>query len=241
MKLRMENYHYPTKEEWISISKRFPKIGRFGFPHVNDLELLLTRKEPKERVRLKQNLFEWDSYLSKKTWNLRQSYVNSVVNLQRGIAIDNDDFEDEIKVIQLFNFEFYTETTFYYVISVRDIICQVINLAFGFGLNEHWLKMEKLMKKAELNKSTGIYQILDDAYSGLKEANDIRNSLAHKFSKLNSDNRSSVSDDGRTYGAGSGYFIGYPKQIEILDNSLDCLETFFLSSKTEISQAYDLE
>jgi len=90
---------------------------------------LFGRKESLKDVHLKVNLHEWDAYLNKKTWSLRQSYVNAIVNFQRGIAIENEDFNDELKVIQLFSYEFYIEildnslgSLHKFFLSVRSIL-----------------------------------------------------------------------------------------------------------------------
>lgn len=241
MILKMENYRYPSKDEWLTVSKKFPKITRFGFPYVKEMMLLLTRKETPKGVYIKKNLYEWDAYLSKKIWNLRQSYVNMVVNFNRGLAVGEEDFEDELKVIQLFNFEFYAETSFYYLIAARDTIYQIINLAFDLDIKEHRVKGDEILLKLNTKGHSEIHSYVNKAYTGLKEANDIRNSLAHKFSKLSSDRRGTISEDGRSYGASAGHFIDYPRQVEILDRSLEYLRDFFFSIRDSVMQIYQLE
>ncbi|WP_262250294.1 Cthe_2314 family HEPN domain-containing protein [Parapedobacter soli] len=241
MILKMENYRYPSKDEWLTVSNKFPTITRFGFPYVKEMTLLLTRKETIKGVYIKNNLYEWDAYLSKKIWNLRQSYVNMVVNFNRGLAIGEEDFGDEFKVIQLFNFEFYAETSFYYLIAARDTIYQIINLAFDLDIKEHRVNGDEILLKLDANGHSEIHNYVNRAYTDLKEANDIRNSLAHKFSKLSSDRRGVISDDGRSYGASAGHFIEYPRQVEILDRSLEHLRDFFFSIRDSMMQIHQLE
>lgn len=108
-------------------------------------------------------------------------------------------------------------------------------------IKENQVKGDKILLKLKTNGHAEIHSYVNEAYNGLKEANDIRNSLAHKFSKLSSDRRGTISDDGRSYGASAGHFIDYPSQVEILDRSLKYLRDFFFSIRGSMMQIHQLE
>jgi hypothetical protein len=181
--------------------------------------------------------------LNKKIWNLRHSYVNAISYYNRGIALTDDDHKDELKVIHLFQYEFYSEMTFYYLISTRDIIFQIINLAFDLGLSEDSKKavkgkpavsMRSIIDKVEANNPFQLYDIMSKMREDLTKANDVRNSMTHSFSKLDSDRRSIISNDDSTYSAGTGKRISYEEQVDIMLKSMQAIKMFFDSIKVKL-------
>lgn len=240
MILKMENYKYPTRDEWLEYSMTFPAMGRFGFSFIKDITLLLEREKSIREVHQIQNLYHWDSVLSTKIWNLRQSYVNTVVNFTRGIALTDQDFKDELKVIHLNQFEFYFETTFYFLISARDVILQIVNLAFiEKSYHESKVKLESgfIAKIGNLE----VKNIVISSIHHLKEINDLRNSMAHRFPKTANDFRSEISEDGGKYSSYQRKAIDYDKRIEKLKAGLEHLYQFFSEIKSELSKQFSLE
>src|SRR5690606_18719412 len=128
-------YKYPSPDEWLEVSKLFPKINEFGFEDISPI-LIWERKKTMKEVHLLQNLSQWDRLLNKKIWNLRQSFVNAIVNYRRGIDISAGNYKNKQTVIQHLQYELYSEMTFYYLISTRDIILQIVNFAFELGIPE---------------------------------------------------------------------------------------------------------
>lgn len=238
MILKMENYQYPSREEWLEVSKTLPKMNRFGFPFINEIVEIIDLKKNYNEVKRLQHLYEWDGVLNKKTWNLRHAYVNAIVNYNRGIAIHKDDFEDQSKLIHLFQFEFYCETSFYYIISIRDIVLQIINIADGDKLPEDDVKVNTL--KTQLQNER-LKHILDSIPPDLKIASNIRNSMTHRFSMFSDDNRSTVSEDGRTYESGPNNQVNYDNQVKILKDSVNSLYTFFRQIREELIKEFSLE
>ncbi len=238
MILRMENYKYPSRAEWLEISITFPEIGKFGFQRISEISMLSAREKSIKEVYQLQNLFHWDSYLNRKAWNLRQCYVNTIANYNRGVAIEKDDFSDEVKVINLYQFDFYYETTLYYLIAVRDTILQIVNLAF---VEAPWKEHQVTLKVMSKIQDSDLKEIINLAASNLKDVADLRNSMAHKFSKTNSDYRSTVSDDGKIYSSSKRKAMSYEKKVEILMDALDSLHSFHHSIREKLSGKYLLE
>lgn len=240
MILKMENYSYPTSDEWLEYSMTFPVMGRFGFSFVKEFTLLLEGEKSSKEVHQIQNLYHWDSVLSTKVWNLRQSYVNTIVNFKRGIAKKDQDFKNELKVIHLRQFEFYFETTLYYLISARDVILQIVNLAF----------IEKCFHESKVKLDSGFIEkignleaknIVNSSTTHLKEINDLRNSMAHRFPKTANDFRSEISEDGRRYSSYRRKAIDYDKRIEKLDTGLEYLYQLFSGIESELRKKFVLE
>jgi len=127
------------------------------------------------------------------------------------------------------------------LLGSRTFFVSEFTLAFDLDIKENQVKGDKILLKLKTNGHAEIHSYVNEAYNGLKEANDIRNSLAHKFSKLSSDRRGTISDDGRSYGASAGHFIDYPSQVEILDRSLEYLRDFFFSIRGSMMQIHQLE
>jgi hypothetical protein len=244
MKLKMSNYTYPTKEEWSQFSNEVELENNFGFPWVPELKLLLNREKTIAEVNQIQNLHEWDCLLNKKSWNLRQSFINSMVNFHRGIALSPEDYKIEHKIINLLQYEFYAEMTFYYLISTRDLILQIINLAWELSLAESnktklhkrdlLVTLDNVKTKLQRRGFSDVHKIVVDMEIGMKESNDIRNSMTHSFSILDADRRSSISDDGSTYGAGTGHQISFEEQVRIMRKSLKAISIFMYSIRLEL-------
>lgn len=239
MILKMENYKYPTREEWLEVSRTFPEMGTFGFSNVKEIGLLLEGEKTAKEVFQLQNLYHWDSVLSTKVWNLRQSYVITLVNFNRGIAQTDQDFKSELKVINLRQFEFYFETTMYYLISARDIIYQIVNLAFiQIRLQEREVTLNKILKNIQ---DVHLGDLIKSSSIILKDVNELRNSMAHRFPKTANDFRSEISEDGRRYSSFKRKAIDYDKRIENLTTGIEHLHLFYSEIKVELSKQFSLE
>lgn len=174
-----------------------------------------------------------------------------MVNFDRGIASTSLDYKTESKMINLLQYELYSEMTFYYLISTRDLILQIINLAWGLRLAENndksnrgnpLVTMNNLKKRLKEYNYQNIYSIVIDMEAEMKEANRIRNSMVHFFSMLDSDHRSSVSDDGSTYSAGTGRMVSFEEQVRIMRKSLNAMSNFMQSLRLElINKGFHLE
>lgn len=243
MILKMSSYVYPTKEEWGKFGNEASVLSNFGFPLVSALELLMKGEKTISEVNLIQNLHEWDCLLNKKTWNLRESFMNALVNFYRGIPLISEDYKDENKMINLLQYELYSEMTFYYLISIRDLVLQIINLAWELQLAESTDKLiegrklvtvNNIKKRLEEYDYQNIRTIVVEMEADMEEAKAIRNSMAHSFSMLDSDHRSIISSDGSTYWAGTGRMISFEEQVRIMRKSLEVMSIFIKTLRLEL-------
>lgn len=238
MILKMQNYKYPTRKEWLDISSTFPEMGRFGFSFVKETTVLLGKEKSTREVHQLQNLYHWDFILSKKVWNLRQSYVNAIVNYERGIPQTEEEFKMETRVINLYQFDFYYETSLYYLISVRDIILQIVNIGFDIGIPEWKVSVKVFKDQAPVGR---LREILERAFSGLNEVGDLRNSMAHRYSKTSNDHRSRISENGRKYGHFRREAISHSERISMLNLGIEALHQFYNEVRDELKGKFPLE
>lgn len=232
---------YPTKEEWGKIADEMPNVSLFGFPWVPELELLMSKEKTIAEVNKMQNLHEWDYLLNMKIWNLRQSFINAMVNFDRGIALTQQDYKTEKKIINLLQYKLYSEMTFYYLISTRDLILQIINLVLDLSLSENNKESSReyplLTRSNLINRLKGsgylqVYNIVKEME--MEEANTIRNSMAHSFSMLDPNRRSTISDDGRKYSGEIGRRVSFENQVKIMYKSLNAISVFIESLRIEL-------
>lgn len=142
-------------------------------------------------------------------------------------------------VINLKQFEFYFETTLYYLISTREIIYQIVNLALVEGnLLENEVSLGKILAKVQTEP---LKDLLRRSSIGLKEVNELRNSLAHRFSKTGNDFRSSISEDGKKYNSFKRMAIDYVRRVEILNTGIKNLHQFYKEMGSEIYKKFPLD
>lgn len=167
------------------------------------------------------------------------------INYNRGIDINTDDDQKQVQIIQRLQYEFYSEMTFYYLISTRDVILQIVNFAFELGIPEkgrYAVSIGTVERKLEKSDDFDLLGIVQRVSDDLSEATEIRNSMAHSFSKLDPDGRSTLSEDGKNYGSSTRYFIKHDRQVEILNESLKSLSAFFYSVKEKlVERGYGLD
>lgn len=226
MVIKLKNFKYPSKEEWNTIYKKFPKIGLFGFEYVDDLTSFFIEGKDFIEVRKRKELYEWDHILEKRARSLQMSFIFSITNFERGIPLKNNNFENEQKIINLILFEYYCESAFYHIHSFRDLLLQIINSAFSLEIPENKISFRKIKKKLNSDFSS-ILKPLEDLEIKLKQTSDIRNTIVHRFPALDPDHRPSISNDGLTYYAGTGEFVKPEDQLKIINDSILALGRFW--------------
>ena len=60
VEIELENFKYPTKEEYVEADKGFPDIKNFEFEYVDQIKLILSDKAPFEIVSREGNLYWWN-------------------------------------------------------------------------------------------------------------------------------------------------------------------------------------
>ncbi len=217
------DFTYPTKEEREHVEKIFPVLKEFGFSYPKSIELLLNEtKDPYEVKRL-ENLYWWDNILINKFGKLKNSYLHAVVNFNRGLGGHKMLHVKEVRVAK-FQFDFYSESFYYYFFATRDVIFQVINLYIGGTLKEKDVDIRRLKEVIDPPLSDTLEKFLTNT----EDASKIRNHFAHKFPVNTRDNRPSIEKkkDKIIYMSGTGAFTSSEKIMNNMNRSTESLVGF---------------
>lgn len=232
-----DDFKYPTKAEFLDAESRFPDISNFGFCHKGLPELISEEGKSLKEAGKRNNLFWWDNCLLNKIGSLRFAFVNTYVDFQRNSENINGQ-NDPNGSIHEFLIGFYAETTYYFIISIRDIISQILNVYLDLGfVNEKfsYKVFEEKVKSAEcISKS--ISKTITEFSLELYNASEIRNSLTHRYPKTQKDFR--IKYEPKHTSLKRGGSVPYYSQQEIMDNiqfSLEALKRFIDQLKKEIN------
>ena len=184
---KASDFTYPTKEELEFASKLIPNLHTFEYEYISDIEALTCSDSELKLIFKKNHLFCWNLYLRNKIGKFQFAYTNSITYYKRGIP-SKDDNQDSKLYINLIQFYFYSETFYYFLISVRDIILQIINVYFDLGFKEDRVSHIEIIKSLA---DQPVAKILTKYSTQLKNHSDIRNSLTHRFPVNEPDYRSS--------------------------------------------------
>lgn len=232
-----DDFKYPTKEEFLDAESRFPDITNFGFCHKSLSKLVSVERKSLKEAEKDYNLFWWDNCLLNKIGSLRFAFVNTYVNFQRNLGY-NEGQDGLNGSIHESLFGFYAETTYYLIISARDFIPQIINVYLGLGVKEDRIYFDKFVSKIKSSgyNSEFISAAFDKFSEDLNDANEIRNSLTHRFPVTQKDFRAEY--EGEHSSLKRGNREGYYNAQEIIDNiqfSIEALKRFIDLLKIEIT------
>jgi len=178
-------FTYPTKEELESANKLFTDIPIFEYEYISDREAIMS---PDHKLAHKKNhLYNWNFCLQNKLAKLRFAYTNSIVFYNRGIPTKNDKPDSDLHINQI-QFNFYSETFYYFLFSVRDIILQIINVYFDLGFEENRVYQGRIIKRL---RNQPVNKILIKYSKQLEDSEKIRQTFTHRFPVNEPDYRSS--------------------------------------------------
>ncbi len=180
-----EDYKYPSNEEREEAENSYPNLSNFGFDYKNELVEILKNKKSLSETKKEVNLFWWDNCLLNKFGKLHLSYINTYVNYMRYSSESEEILKKGISIHRL-QFDFYSETYYYFLFSARDVIFQILNLFYNLDIEESRVSFKTITKKMINNNVREMILKLDDK---LKVASEIRNSFTHKFPKNQKDYR----------------------------------------------------
>ncbi|WP_158797526.1 Cthe_2314 family HEPN domain-containing protein [Pedobacter sp. L105] len=223
--LKAKDFKYPTKLELQRIKTDKPKIKRFTFPYINEVDELLIEKKSLEDVARKSQLHWWNQCLVNRLGNLDHSFTHALVHYNRGLPDDvkvyaNDDYINRVQ------FGYYGETYFYFFVSVRDTIAQLINIYSKAGFEEHQIYLnDKFFKKIN---EVDLRKCLENFVKTTTEIVNIRNGLAHRYLLTHHDNRPTIKiqNGNPTYNAGTGTYIKSSELLTEIKKSFDHLAKF---------------
>jgi len=218
--IKAEDFQYPSKEERKLISRTYPKMKKFRFPYVSELDALTDAKPNLKMLNRAKNLYGWDECLQGKLWNLYQSYINTITQYNRGIPDGEHISYNESNIVNRIQYGFYVETFYYTLSSVTDVLFQIVNVFMELGLSENgvsWKTLNKKLAEGDLKTTLTSFQTaMHDSYQ-------IRNSITHRYPLIRPDNRTTLTvEDGRN--VLSFKWGMYSTPIEIRENITKSLE-----------------
>ena len=223
--IKNEEFKYPTLHELRQIKPDTPRLKPFGFPYIYEISELIQNVTNMEDVARRSHLHWWDHCLTNRLGSLNHAYTTALVHFNRGVPDDIKDYQQEHYVNRT-QFSYYGETYFYFFMSVRDTIAQLLNVYYDMKIKEDKLFInEQFYKKITDSKVENLFiQFMADT----KVTSDFRNGLAHRFLITHADYRPSVSYDkgGMVYGAGRGDAIKSSELIAEIKRSFLCMAKF---------------
>ena len=217
---RGKDHIEPSFEERKKAATNFPSFSRLGFEKINDIENVFSRTMTLEEVKKKSDLYYWDMCLFNKLFYLKESYINLMVNYNRGVPSDlnNPNESTDINGVNHFLFSYYTETIYFFHFSIREYIYQILNVYFDLELTEIEVTINNVFEKLSVkmkennenkrkNKGNGIIineiiktnktikaikVILEKYNKASKKTNNIRNEFTHTYPSSLPDLRASI-------------------------------------------------
>jgi phage pi2 protein 07 len=222
--IKADEFKYPTRDEIKKLKLERPRLNTFGFPYVYEMIELLDRINGMADVARRSHLHWWDHCLANRLGSLNHAYITALVHYNRGLPDDIKDYQYE-HFVNRTQFSYYGETYFYFFISVRDTIAQLINVYFSMGISENKLFInEEFYKKIpDQNVKNLFVQFMTDT----KLTSEFRNGLAHRFLLTQPDYRPSINyDKGMVYEAGAGNSIRSSELNAEIKRSFLCIAKF---------------
>lgn len=156
--LKTDDFKYPSLEERSIAREKFPNFSNSGFEYKNEIISILVENKTLSEANNANNLYWWDNCLQKKLAKLNNAYINIITNYYRGIPKNTTEFEKE-NYLNKIQFDFYLETLYYFLFSVRDIILQILNIYYNIGLEEYELSIFKKVKNGITDSKLVISQL----------------------------------------------------------------------------------
>lgn len=219
------DFYYPTNEEWGEINNSKPKFELFSFPVIDEITELLANKVNPKIVLKRSHLYWWNSCLKHKIESLIHAYSFALVNFNRGIP-DNLETYKYYNYINRGQFDFYSETYFYFFIAVEDTIAQILNVYYETGLKEYQIELkEKYISKIP---NTAIKNKIKQFLIDTEDVTNYRNRFTHRFLVTHPDYRPSIKEEnGLTqFGAGTGEFTKSSDLANHIKISIEQLASF---------------
>jgi hypothetical protein len=168
---KSEDFKFPSLEERKEAYSNYPNIRRFGFPEHSIANLFNNTTSSFDvaayEVQRDAYLFYWDLCLLNKLGKMHESYVNLIVNYNRGVPDNNSAFDEEFESNK-FLFDFYTETFYYFYISARDYIGQIISVFCRLRKKENEVDFNKLINQISNENIKAIIKEFSEALQKMK-------------------------------------------------------------------------
>jgi hypothetical protein len=155
---------------------------------------------------------------------LYRTYIYTLTNFSRGFSDDYPKCTNQETVNKIM-FDYYAEIFYYYLVSVRDVIAQILCVKyFKSYKKEHNLKFNKeFIKKIDNSEIQELLLIFMN--KTVETVNNYRNAFAHRYPPTMADYRTEISiENGRkSIGFGFGKQVESVKIVENMNYSLIAL------------------
>lgn len=228
---KAEDFQYPSSEERAAARESYPDIHHFNFEYINTFLLMFQEDKSPWEIDRKNNLFWWDNNLQSKIAKLYLTFINVHTHYHRGIPNNEKEYSDKNYMNKL-QFDYYSETLFYFLFSCRDIVLQIINTFYKLGIDDGKVCLRTINKELKEAEPKVLAEI-ESLNKNIKTASDIRNSLTHKYPLNKPDNRTKIieSADGLTFHGETGNFKNPDEIMENIISSLNHFSNFLKALK----------
>lgn len=240
MTYKSEDFKYPSFEERKEAAIGYPSIRNFGFKEYS-IATLFNNPHDLHIAKKEADLFYWDLCLTNKLGKLSESYINFITNFNRGVANSFAEYK-ESNTLNSILFNYYTETFYYFYISSRDYIGQIISVFCDLRKKDNEVDFNKLKTQITNDKIKAIILEFTDA---LNKTGNYRNTFTHRYPANFPDFRPKVTEEDfplingnkskkrKIYQAGSGKYTKPIEFVENINESLKILETFINKLRIE--------
>ena len=231
--IKIDEFVYPSCEELQKIRPDTPRLQPFGFPYVHEIVALFDGVGNMQDVARRSNLHWWDHCLVNRIGSLSHAYTTALVNYNRGLPDEVKAYRHE-HFVNRAQFGFYGESYFYFFMSVRDTIVQLINIYYGMGIAEDKLRISKELIKKIPNQQVG--NLFTHFLADSELTSDYRNGLAHRFLLTQPDHRPTIHYDqgNMVYEAGAEKEITSSHLLAEIKRSMLCMSQFLDDLKLHI-------
>jgi len=235
MIINADDFKYPSKKERIEAQINLPKFDVFGFNYIDELVSIFKEKKTLHEASRSGNLYWWDNCLQNRFGKLRETFIYTITNYNRGFS-DDISLCPENKIVNRISFDYYAEIFYYYFFSSRDIIAQIIRLYYSIKIEENKLHFDNalILKINDLTVKDAVIFF----YKATKDASDYRNGFAHRFPLNLPDYRSIITiDEGhKSLSKGGGGFISSENIVENIILSLNSLSILMKELKKNMNE-----
>lgn len=175
--LRADDYKYPTLGERLEAHANYPTLTNFGFEKNNLIGAVLKGEISMQKAKKKGDLYYWDNCLLYKFGKLHTAYINLYTHYHRWV-IGKKQETPQGNYINKHQFDFYTESFYYFLFSAREMILHILNVFFELQIDEGQVSIAKIKKKIT---DSFVGNMLAKLTTEFSAASKIRNSFTHRF------------------------------------------------------------
>lgn len=190
--INSDAFTYPSGEEKALIYKDYPEVPNLKFTKRISLPEVASRGISMREANKINNLFFWNLYVSNRLRLVRESYVISVSNYNRGVPDLSERTTSESQFANRWIFDYYAETFYYFLITSVDQLAQLLNTYYDLNIPEN--KVCFGPKLFSLINDDKVIEVLKDFQKNIYIARRYRNKFAHGFSPITPDFRTTFEE-----------------------------------------------